>query len=143
MVFGVTAGIPVAEERFAEKAVLEAIAPKSAVEYTPVGIVGLAVLNVLVETQIECPEAVEVPFIPFRVASVEVIAVAGFVITKALLVVAVVLALVTVIVYVLVVHASCAVTTERIVLPPTFSVIGVEAVLLTTGVPLTFIVAPT
>jgi hypothetical protein len=81
-VLGVTEGIPVADERREEKGVLAATGPRSIVEYTPPGIVGLAVLNVLVETQNECPSAAIGPLVPLSVASDEVIGLAASVVTS-------------------------------------------------------------
>jgi hypothetical protein len=83
VVLGVTAGIPTAAEREAEKDVLAARAPRSRVEYTPVGSVVLVVSNVAKETQSECPVAEFSPLVPFSVASVEVMAVAALVVTLA------------------------------------------------------------
>jgi hypothetical protein len=60
--------------------VLDACAPRSGVEYTPAGSTGLAVLKVLVETQNEESVAAVSPFVPFKVALLEVIEVAGFVV---------------------------------------------------------------
>ena len=54
--------------------------PKSAVENTPAGREGVAVLNVLVEAQKEESVASAVPLVPLSVASDKVIAVAGLVV---------------------------------------------------------------
>jgi hypothetical protein len=80
-VFGVI--VPIAEDRGAEKELFALRIPISGVEYTPVGGVELVVTNGVKEAQNECPVAAVVPLVPFRIASVEVIAVAGFVITGA------------------------------------------------------------
>ena len=74
----------VAAERLDEKAVLEATAPRSPVEYTPVGKDGLAPptgVKVLVETQKALPVASASPFIPLSVALLAVTEVAAFVVT--------------------------------------------------------------
>jgi len=78
------AGI-VADDRSAEKAVLEASAPRLPVEYTPDGNTGLELalgVKVLVETQNAVAVASVSPFMPFSVASLEVMPVAGSVITS-------------------------------------------------------------
>jgi hypothetical protein len=77
---GVTAGMPVAEESAAENDAPAPCAPRSAVEYTLEGSVGLAVENVLVETQNELSVAAVPLFIAFSVALLDVIAVAGSVV---------------------------------------------------------------
>ena len=69
--------IPETDESAAENAVLEATAPKSAVEKTPGGRVELAVENVLVETQNDEPVASALPFVPLNVASAAVTPVAA------------------------------------------------------------------
>ena len=67
----------------AEKSVLAVIAPMSGVEYTPDGMLGVAVLNGEVETQNECPMASEGPSVPSSVASEAVTLCAGSVVTDA------------------------------------------------------------
>jgi hypothetical protein len=74
----------VAEERSAEKLVLEACAPRSPVEYTPAGKTGLAPavgVKVLVETQNALPVASVSPLVALRVASLVLMPVAAWVVT--------------------------------------------------------------
>ena len=66
-----------------EKAVFAAMAPRSGDEYTSAGINGLAVLNVLNDTQNECPSAAVAPLVAFSEASDEVMPDAALVVTLA------------------------------------------------------------
>ncbi len=73
------AGI-VAELKRAEKAVLDAMGPRSPVECTSAGSEGLALataLKVLVETQNALPVPSVSPLVPFNVASLDVMEVAA------------------------------------------------------------------
>ena len=81
---GCIAGKPITELSCAEKLVFAATTPRSAVEYTPAGSVGLEVANGANETQNECPVASLDPFVAFNVTSDMVTAVAGLVVTVVL-----------------------------------------------------------
>jgi len=74
------AGRPLTDASSVENGDVVASAPKSAVEKTPVGGVGVAVENVLVETQNEEPVAAESPLVPFSVALIDVTIVAALVV---------------------------------------------------------------
>jgi hypothetical protein len=69
--------VPRTDERGVEKELFALRAPILPVEYTLVGSVELVVTNGTEEAQNECPVAAVVPLVPFRIASVEVITVAG------------------------------------------------------------------